>query len=624
MGFFKRVLGKKAIESNINDIIMQIEQKESEEVVEENLGLEDFDNEMYQELERMKLKVSKLETYMPEKSEELRVLVDDLESNFQNIEVLRAEIKIREEEKRQEALLRSIRGETTINPLELPQENIIKKEVELELYFQSKLTVFNTKYNMLNQEYLMKCAENLSKRINKVIYVEDLEKYQEYGEEQLIADLKQYYEQLVSQIDEFKGIQKNVYISKLKEASYKLKILDTVLLEQYDYNSKVKKWFSSRSKADRIVENRLILSEVARLKNEYTELRKLFQEEKVDLEDECIAKLENIQEKINIETIEELEDISEETATEIIEIIRNVRDYRMNLQERIEEKQEEKEDGPERIKRKEQKMRKKLKEIDDKDFDVTESYESIWEYERKILEKEALITDKNLLKNSNLDIEMIEKRNIPNVISKAEELGISNYSICIDNNNVYLIKSKTDELNGNYETEEVHTSESFGRCVSSAKITRNAAIYIKNSLGIEVISTMFLGEYTILEQCEDTLKNKLDELQRTANVDNIKFHIELPYTRPILSILNKLKDNGIEYYILPVKDVGVKIKDPTIKIYMDRKDLEKYKSLVHKNISSPQDGIIKICEEKIDFVEFILEGCKNIEFLEKEQTAKLL
>lgn len=618
MGFFKRVLGKKAIESNINDIIMQIEQKESEEVVEENLGLKDFDNEMYQELERMKLKVSKLETYMPEKSEELRVLVDDLESNFQNIEVLRAEIKIREEEKRQEALLRSIRGETTINPLELPQENIIKKEVELELYFQSKLTVFNTKYNMINQEYLMKCAENLSKRINKVIYVEDLEKYQEYGEEQLIADLKQYYEQLVSQIDEFKGIQKNVYISKLKEASYKLKILDTVQLEQYDYNSKVKKWFSSRSKADRIVENRLILSEVARLKNEYTELRKLFQEEKVDLEDECIAKLENIQEKINIETIEELEDISEETATEIIEIIRNVRDYRMNLEERIEEKQEEKEEGPERIKRKEQKMRKKLKEIDDKEFDVEESYKKIWEYERRKLEEENLLDDKSLVKNENVDITVLRKRNVVNVIKKAEELGISNYSICIDNDNVYLIKSKNDAIDISLpKIEKMDTNNT--RDLSNAIITEEvASIFKEDENGYYIFSVN--GENRISTRAEQRLKYVIKNVANTfTTIDNIKFHIELPYTRPILSVLTQLKEKGIDYYILPLEELEAKIKDSTIKIYMDRKDLDKYKAVVHREISNPQDGIVKIYEENIDIADLLLEGCENIEFLREDE-----
>ena len=618
MGFFKRVLGKKAIESNINDIIMQIEQKESEEVVEENLGLKDFDNEMYQELERMKLKVSKLETYMPEKSEELRVLVDDLESNFQNIEVLRAEIKIREEEKRQEALLRSIRGETTINPLELPQENIIKKEVELELYFQSKLTVFNTKYNMINQEYLMKCAENLSKRINKVIYVEDLEKYQEYGEEQLIADLKQYYEQLVSQIDEFKGIQKNVYISKLKEASYKLKILDTVQLEQYDYNSKVKKWFSSRSKADRIVENRLILSEVARLKNEYTELRKLFQEEKVDLEDECIAQLENIQEKINIETIEELEDISEETATEIIEIIRNVRDYRMNLEERIEEKQEEKEEGPERIKRKEQKMRKKLKEIDDKEFDVEESYKKIWEYERRKLEEENLLDDKSLVKNENVDITVLRKRNVVNVIKKAEELGISNYSICIDNDNVYLIKSKNDAIDISLpKIEKMDTNNT--RDLSNAIITEEvASIFKEDENGYYIFSVN--GENRISTRAEQRLKYVIKNVANTfTTIDNIKFHIELPYTRPILSVLTQLKEKGIDYYILPLEELEAKIKDSTIKIYMDRKDLDKYKAVVHREISNPQDGIVKIYEENIDIADLLLEGCENIEFLREDE-----
>lgn len=165
----KKFFRKKRDEIEQNQVI-RIEQKEEK-------GLQDFDDEMYEELEKMKLKVSKLEIYMPEKAQELRKIVDDLEANFQSIEELRAELKIKEE----------------------------------------------------------------------------AEKYKAYGEEQLLKDLEQYYEQLVTQQDEFSGIQKNIYISKLKEAKYKLKILQSTRLESYDFENKIEEWFTNRSKADEII-----------------------------------------------------------------------------------------------------------------------------------------------------------------------------------------------------------------------------------------------------------------------------------------------------------------------------------------------------------------------------------
>ena len=52
------------------------------------------------------------------------------------------------------------------------------------------------------------------------------------------------------------------------------------------------------------------------------------------------------------------------------------------------------------------------------------------------------------------------------------------------------------------------------------------------------------------------------------------------------------------------------MNEPTVKIYMDRSDLEKYRENVHKNISTIDKGIVKIGEEEIHIDEILIEGCE--------------
>ena len=87
----------------------------------------------------------------------------------------------------------------------------------------------------------------------------------------------------------------------------------------------------------------------------------------------------------------------------------------------------------------------------------------------------------------------------------------------------------------------------------------------------------------------------------------------MPYRRTIIPVLEELNKNNIEFTIPPT-DKNTKMNNPTVKIYMNREDLERYKEQVHTNISNSEKGMVRIGGEKIDIGELLVDGCE-FEFL---------
>ena len=106
------------------------------------------------------------------------------------------------------------------------------------------------------------------------------------------------------------------------------------------------------------------------------------------------------------------------------------------------------------------------------------------------------------------------------------------------------------------------------------------------------------------------------------NIEKIKFYIEIPYRRTIIPIIEELNSKDLEFTIPPIyNDDETKMNEPVIRIYMDRNDLNKYKEEVHNKISTPEKGIIKIGEEKLNLTELLTKGC-DFDFLEEKEEKK--
>lgn len=469
------------------------------------------------------------------------------------------------------------------------------------------------KYQMIHQEYLMKCAENLYKRIDKVIYLEDTEKYKEYGEQRLFAELKEYYEQLVGKQEEFTGIQKNIYISKLKEVNYKLKVLELMQPSQNSIEDETNRLFGSRTRADEIIENRLLIGDIERIEQEYRKIQQMLNERGVSLSQEELTSIEILKEKIDVELIENIEDIDESIITEVIKEIRMIREYKINLEKAIKEKQ----NPTGKYVSIENQIRKKLIEIDNEDYDNDKSYRKIWEYQKELLKKEGLLEKRNLFKNDNIEIIKIGREEVPEAINFAEKVNCSNYTICLDREDAYIINSSREpSYDKDIPSPTVKTKKnSILDKIGIGVYSYGAASLLQRKFDIQAIyNTKNYDAYKMLEKDEERLKDKLQEYKETTSIDTIKFSIELPYTRPILTILNELKKNDIEYYILPPKIEGTH-KSQTIRIYIDRKNLRQYKEKVHGKISNSQMGMITICDEEVNLIKILLTYCKNVEFL---------
>ena len=182
---------------------------------QDDVKINDFDSYIYEKIEEMKLKMARIEMFMPERAMELKQIVEDLEKSIIELEELRAETEIKNEIEQQEILLKEIKSNSVSELTFEPKDDVRNKKVKMQLYFDSKSKIFDIKYRMINKEYLMKCAENLEKRIGKVIYVENPDIFKEHTTKKLEEDFIQYYKQLIAKQEEFSGIQKNLYITVL-------------------------------------------------------------------------------------------------------------------------------------------------------------------------------------------------------------------------------------------------------------------------------------------------------------------------------------------------------------------------------------------------------------------------
>ena len=105
-----------------------------------------------------------------------------------------------------------------------------------------------------------------------------------------------------------------------------------------------------------------------------------------------------------------------------------------------------------------------------------------------------------------------------------------------------------------------------------------------------------------IEKCAKYIKE-----QKEKSIEHIKCSLEVPYLRPIIPILEELQNAGIEYYIPPTNEINNKV-NPTVKIYIDRANIKKYREKVHNKISTIEKGVVIVGEEDLDYQQIMLEG----------------
>ena len=596
------------------------EEKESGILQIEDKGQEvDFTDSMFSDIAEMKLRLENIKSEQ-ETYEELKSLIDSFEKYIEKSSQIIEERKIEEN-------LRRINESNIILKLEttpqIPQslQDRADQELTIEEYYKNIKAVYEAKYNRATQSILMKKAEKFNNDMDKVLFGKVDFDTIKLG---YITEIKTYYEILKQRKEEFTGIMQNKYVEKLIELQYKVNIISitqNLIIGQWDVGSglmdNIDKLIkeSQATKSKQTIWARLFINGVENLmeraNNEYTQKLKS-DIDKINLKD-------NKEEILNKDVI----------ATYIRGIRQTILDKR--LEEQRQKIQEAKEKAEKKKKQEEQRkqeelekmartseseIQEKIKELDDDKFDIVTSYKSIIDYQIEIAKAKGLINDRNILKIGDITITRTQRSMIPLILANLED-QILNCEIYTDvddsKNNVYVITPKGEEINlsidNDYgdvrsEMKSKQVTDGFFQVYKDYEAKFSSYKIVQAKRG----NNMYYNMTDILNAMVEKLVNQYKQ-DNDENSKKVKFYIEIPYRRTIIPILEQLQQSEIEFTIPPT-DEETKMNEPTVKIYMDRSDLEKYRENVHKNISTIDKGIVKIGEEEIHIDEILIEGCE--------------
>lgn len=499
---------------------------------------------------------------------------------------------------------------------------------------------FNEELKESEKGYLFNELDLLNERVEKFMWREELgdNQFDEFDEMQY---LREKLKVLSNKKDIFEEERKQAYLVELIKANYKIQCLEFA-------NAYRQLSFKPSSESERIVFATLIKEDTMKFYKYLSEAKYkyMIRDENYDDIERIEKELDRFVRKVEIQYSETMDLTTilddknmQESFIKIMRQVRNKviyadRDIKMAKEKRkkeqeeqirlkeLEDKQEEQQELYKNLT--EEEMKQKIEEIDDETFDITQSYINILEFEREIAEARGLLD-----KNNTLDVDDMEKMrisldNIALAVLRANKLGI-NYVALLDlddneknnllifpkGNRSTLLKKPGGEQIYNYYT-NINGSYNYAFMEYVIEQGRKDIGYYNDKLFYVGDS----GKKEFLKIYEDLEKVKLDENM----VDGIKVGLKMPYLRPLVPILEKLKEAGIEYYIPPI-DNETKRRTMDKQIYIDRKDLEKYKELVHPNISTPELGKIEIFSEDINLSEMILNGVK-IDFIEEIKEEK--
>ena len=275
----------------------------------------------------------------------------------------------------------------------------------------------------------------------------------------------------------------------------------------------------------------------------------------------------------------------------------------------------------------EQQQKQQIKKIDDKSFDVTQSYKDILQYEKEVGEAKGLLDEKSEMATDDISFMRIKRGEIYEYLANAREKGIR---VTIlpdvddekDSTLIAITKGKTIRKDMKFEDNGYDEYLNNGQKLLDIKFSKGFAIYLQKNntnknvkISDKLYPFLYQNSNSIPERNEARVSirktyEKLVQEKGQTQVPEMKFYIEIPYLRPMLPILEVLKKEGIEYYIPPIDEKTLKYNE-TKKIYIDVENLEKYKEKVHSQISSGQKGLVVVGDKGLSEADLILGDCKK-------------
>lgn len=444
------------------------------------------------------------------------------------------------------------------------------------------------------------------------------------------------------------GVKKELYIRELVKIKYR----DLLYIEMTYTGVNDGKIFEDCSEDEIVIFATLLIDDVQKLYEYLEKVKREYSLEHVEFKEyEIIEKqIDELVRKMDIEYSKDM-DVNElltdssfmrafiDVFSQIRLFNKDIEEYINKIKEDREKQEEEKRKEAEEVRRKQdqmekdknispEEMREVIKKIDNDSFDVTDSYKDIMKYETRVAEVRGLLNAKSKISTDDLAIIRISKDEVGMYIRNAKEQGIV-YTVLygVDDNpeqSCMVIVSKNDESKVKIDMADeminatnVKLSGIYGKSfIDFCRKLQYNNVRFKGKMAYAIEGNTDRSKAQIKSHYKDILK-----LNDKEYLENVKFYIELPYLRPIIPILELLQKNGIEYYIPPI-DENFKKSNPTVKIFIDRENYDKYMNEVHKQISNANLGIITVHIEE-SFSDIMLEGT-NSPYIDEERANEVM
>ena len=608
MGFFEKL--SKVFSLDAENETSQIEQK--------NEGYE-LDGSIVLELAKMKQKIIAMEIHYPEKADEIKHKIQELESYIEN------------------SVEMDLETQTRIN----------------ELYQEIK-SDFSQFSKVSEEKFLLSEVRIIYRELNKIFCGE--ENSEQEIDNKKISELEDKLNVLDGRKKEFDGLKQQQYIQALINAKYRLRcckmMADNLRINEFASAPEVERIFYANIFAEDIKNMGSMIDRI-KFKYELKDLQISLEEQEKNI-DKIINQIGNAYAEERERLITDVfdEDYIIRLYVKTMKVLRDKITFldkdteklkqeieEKNMQEEAEKKrQEELEKERETYKGlTEEQQKEKIEQIDESNFDPIQNYKNILSYELDVANEKGLLTNRSLLKTEGSIVIRVDKSKLYSMMMELKKQNIQ-FGILTDeeqSNNFLILPSGIDwnEIEKNIPKEintEVFTSRDIKGKVGLGFIYLCNFIekkyFDKIKIGINGSGKPYYDDavYYIEDAKKNFYKlyNKVEDIaSREHDIKDIKFYLEIPYKRPICPILEQLKQAGIEYYLLPADEVTRKER-MTKKIYIDRKNLEKYKEKIHSEISTQEKGKVTIGLETVNLKDWIFEGT-DVPFIKEIEEKRL-
>lgn len=594
----------------ISQIVEQTTEKE-------NNSIKELDESIIVELAKIKQSMITIEMYYPEKAEEIKQKIKELESFIED----------------------SIEIDTNaVNEINIKYQEIQSEHEKLSKASREKFLINEVRIAYKELDNIFSGEKNSEEKI-------DLNR---------IKELEERLKNLERRKTDFVGLKQQHYLQEIINCRYRLKCC-RMLLNRHNTNE-----FEEAPDVEKILYANILKKDVMEMYNKIKSIKTNYKWQELDISlNEQEQDIDKIVEQIGKAFIEGNETISIDIFNnseimnlyvktmgflrdKIVFLDKNIQQEKQKIEtKRIEEeetKKAEEEKKKERATYKgltEEQQKAKLEEIDSAYFDANKNCETILEYELEVAKEKGLLSDRNRLKTKGSKLVEVENEELYDLIVKLNKKNIQ-YGVLMDKDthtSILVIPEEIKDIKINYGNYFYSVYKEC--CQHSYKIVEGTVgksfmTYLKN-YEEEPICIYYYSDRHLCYNEElygDDFKKEINKIYEEVlnlnthekTIEDIKCYLEIPYKRPICPILEKLKEANIEYYFWP-NEPRINKDNPTKKIFIDRNDLKKYKEKLHEEISTEEKGLIEIGLENISIGELILAGT-DIPFINELQEQK--